>query len=225
MTDLAPAAGTAAAFPAGESARIRADFPILSRTVRDGRRAGLPRLRRHVAEAGAGARRRARLLRAAQRGGPPRRAPARRGGHRRVRGGAGHRRRLHRRPRQRGGVHQERHRGDQPGGLRASATRPRPGRWPGDPGVVRASGRATRSSSPRWSTTPTSCRGRSWPGAPAPRCAGRGDRRRPARPHRPGRRVVDERTKVLAFTHVSNVLGTVNPVGDARRRGPTRSAR
>ena len=37
MTDLAPAPGTAVAFPAGESSRIRADFPILSRTVRDDR--------------------------------------------------------------------------------------------------------------------------------------------------------------------------------------------
>ena len=43
-----------------------------------------------------------------------------------------------------------------------------------DPGVAAGShsGPVTRSSSPRWSTTPTSCRGRSWPGAPAPRCAG-----------------------------------------------------
>jgi cysteine desulfurase / selenocysteine lyase len=37
VTDLASAPGTAAAFPAGESSRIRADFPILSRTVRDDR--------------------------------------------------------------------------------------------------------------------------------------------------------------------------------------------
>jgi cysteine desulfurase / selenocysteine lyase len=37
VTDLAPAPGTAMAFPVGESSRIRADFPILSRTVRDGR--------------------------------------------------------------------------------------------------------------------------------------------------------------------------------------------
>jgi cysteine desulfurase / selenocysteine lyase len=37
VTDLAPAPGTATAFPVGESSRIRADFPILSRTVRDGR--------------------------------------------------------------------------------------------------------------------------------------------------------------------------------------------
>ncbi len=37
MTDLAPAPGTATAFPAGESSRIRADFPILSRTVREDR--------------------------------------------------------------------------------------------------------------------------------------------------------------------------------------------
>jgi len=37
VTDLAPAPGTATAFPVGESSRIRAVFPILSRTVRDGR--------------------------------------------------------------------------------------------------------------------------------------------------------------------------------------------
>jgi cysteine desulfurase / selenocysteine lyase len=37
VTDLAPAPGTATAFPVEESSRIRADFPILSRTVRDGR--------------------------------------------------------------------------------------------------------------------------------------------------------------------------------------------
>ena len=34
------------------------------------------------------------------------------------------------------------------------------------------SGPATRSSSPRWSTTPIWCRGRNCAGAPAPRCAG-----------------------------------------------------
>ena len=36
------------------------------------------------------------------------------------------------------------------------------------------SARATRSSSPRWSTTPTSCRGSCSPSAPARRCAGSG---------------------------------------------------
>ena len=40
-------------------------------------------------------------------------------------------------------------------------------------------------------------------------------------------RLLDDRTRVLAFTHVSNVLGTVNPVAEVCRREfgvPTRSA-
>ena len=44
----------------------------------------------------------------------------------------------------------------------------------------------------------------------------RRDRRRPARPVRPRRRWSTRRTKVVAFTHQSNVLGTVNPVDVAR---------
>ena len=55
-------------------------------------------------------------------------------------------------PPARGRVHQERHRGLQPRRLLASAT---PRRARGS-----RSAPATRSASPRWSTTPTSCRGR-----------------------------------------------------------------
>ena len=64
----------------------------------------------------------------------------------------------------RGGLHQERLRGAQPG-------RQHPGLGPGRPVHRR---RATRSSSPRWSTTPTSCRGSCSPSARARRCAGSG---------------------------------------------------
>ena len=89
-----------------------------------------------------------------------------------------------------------------------------------------ASAPATRSSSPRWSTTPTSCRGSCvaertgatlrWFGA---------HRRRPARPRPTSTSVITERTKVVAFAHQSNVLGTVNPRRGDRRAGRARSAR
>ena len=47
---------------------------------------------------------------------------------------------------------------------------------------------------------------------------------------RPRRALLTDRTKVFAFTHVSNVLGTVNPVAELadaaqRRRGPRRARR
>ena len=148
--------------------KIRADFPILSRTVRDGK----PLV---YLDSGATSQRPRQVLdaerafleqhnAAVHRG----RAPARRGGHRRLRGGAGAHRRVRRRRPRRGGVHQERHRGRQPRRLRVlQRGRVRRARRSGS-----CSGRATRSSSPSWSTTPTSCRGRSCAAARGPRCAG-----------------------------------------------------
>ena len=102
---------------------IRADFPILSRTVRDGR----PLV---YLDSGATSQRPRQVLdaerafleqhnAAVHRGA----APARRGGHRRLRVGPRADRRVRRRRSRRGGVHQERHRGDQPRRLRAWATR------------------------------------------------------------------------------------------------------
>ena len=132
--------------------------------------AGLPRLGGDLAQAAPGARRRARLLRAAQRRRAPGRAPARRGGHRRLRVRPRHDRRFIGARRRRGRLHQERHRGDQPRRLRVHqrrATAAAAGTATGSRSVP-----ATRSSSPRWSTTPTSCRGRSAASAPARRCAG-----------------------------------------------------
>ncbi len=126
--------------------------------------ARLPGQRLVLAQAAAGARRRARVRRAALQQRAPRRAHAQPGGDRRLRAGAQHDRRLPR---------------------RASTTRscsprtpPRPTTWSPTRSATprRGSGStsapATRSASPRWSTTPTSCRGRCSASAPARRCAG-----------------------------------------------------
>ena len=152
-------------------ATIRADFPILSRTVRGGRPlvyldSGATSQRpRQVLDAERA------FLRAAQRRGAPRRAPARRGGHRRLRVGPRADRGVRRGRPERGGVHQERHRGDQPRRVRVRATRRSAPRSARSRRGSRSSP-ATRSSSPSWSTTRTWCRGRSCAGAPAPSCAG-----------------------------------------------------
>ena len=113
--------------------------------------AGLPRQRQHLAEAAAGHRRDHRLLQPAQRQRRPCDARARRRVDRAVRGRPRQGRGLRRCEPPRGDrLHQELHRGAQP-----RRQRPRRG-----PGSRTASAPATRSSSPRWSTTPTSCRGR-----------------------------------------------------------------
>ena len=79
-------------------------------------------------------------------------------------------------------------------------------------GGVRGSRPATRCSSPRWSTTPTSCRGRCW-------CEQTGATLRVAPIDDLGvlrveefERLLSPRTRIAAFTHVSNALGTINPV-------------
>ena len=189
MTDLAPAPGTAAAFPAGESSRIRADFPILSRTVRDDRALVYLDSGATSQQAGAGAGRRARVLRAAQRRGAPWGAPARRGGHRRLRVRPRHGRRVHRRACPRGRVHQERHGGPQPGRLRVQQRRRRRGDGrrragggtPLPPGSRRRH-RRHRDGAPRQPRAVAGAR------PPHRRDAAlvAGDRRRPAGPHRPG---------------------------------------
>ena len=100
--------------------------------------AGLPRPRQHLTEAAAGHRRHARALQLAQRQRGPLGAHA---GHRgdRLRGRAGEGGRVHQRAQPRGGgVHQELHRGDQPGGALVSraATGPRFRLGPGDEIVI-----------------------------------------------------------------------------------------
>ena len=110
MTTLAPAVLDVARDPG------RLPDPVADRPRRPP--PGLPGLGGDRAAAAAGAGRRAGVPGAAQRGRAPRRAPARRGGHRRVRVGARPDRGVRRGGPERGGVHQERHRGDQPRRLR-----------------------------------------------------------------------------------------------------------
>ena len=149
------------------------------------------------------------LLRDDPRQRPPGRVRHRRGGDPAVRGGPGRRWPASSAPpSERGGVHQERHRGHQPGRLLLG---------PGQPGTP-----ATSSCSPRWSTTPTWCpwlmlkaeRGIELRYLPL-------DRRRPARP-RPTSTGLLDGAKLLGVTAMSNVLGTINPIRRAGRRRPRR---
>ena len=86
---------------------------------------------------------------------------------------------------------------------------------------------ATRSSSPRWSTTPTSCPWQELCRAHrARRCAGSASTTTAASTSTTLGQLVTERTKVVAFTHVSPTSpGTVNAARGASPRAPTRSAR
>ena len=78
------------------------------------------------------------------------------------------------------------------------------------------SARATRSSSPRWSITPTSCPGSCSASGPAPRCAGSASRRTAGCDEADD--LINERTKIVAVAHQSNVLGTINPVAEIAAR-------
>ena len=143
--------------------------PVPHRAGREA--AGLPRLRRHLAEAAPGARRRALVLREHQRRAAPGCPPARRGGDRRLRGGPRHHRRVHRCAGAGDRLHPQQHRG----ASTWSPTRcPTPRRRRSRSSAGTPSARATRSSSPRWSTTPTCCPGSSCASAPARPCAGSG---------------------------------------------------
>ena len=106
-------------------------------------------------------------------------------------------------------LHPQRHRGDQPGRLRL--------------GPRATSAPATRCSSPRWSTTRTSCPGSCSARRPARSCATcRSPRRASCRSTSSTRCSPSGRVKLVAVAHVSNVLGTINPVAEivaARARG------
>ena len=71
----------------------------------------------------------------------------------------------------------------------------------------------------RWSTTPTSCPGSSRPPPPARRCAtSRSARTARSRSRSSTRELARGDVRMLALTHVSNVLGTINPVAEIVRR-------
>ena len=91
-------------------------------------------------------------------------------------------------------------------------------------GAGAPSGRATKSWSPGWSTTPTSCPGSWWPSRPAPRSAR-------CRSPTAGEldldafdRLLTDRTRLFAVGHVSNALGTINPVRELAARARARGA-
>ena len=176
--------------------------------------AGLPRLRGHLAAPAPGARRRARVPRAAQRRGAPRRAPAGRGGHRRLRVGPGADRRVRRGGPRRGGVHQERHRGHQPGRLRDEQRDRRAGLGP------RPSGSRSR---PGDEIVVTELEHHANLVPWQELCRRTGATLRWYAVTDDGRLDLDsirlsERTKLVAFAHQSNVLGTVLPVAELVRR-------
>ena len=97
----------------------------------------------------------------------------------------------------------------------AFSAQPRRG---GDPRF--ASARATRSSSPRWSTTPTSCRGSCCASAPARRCAGSASPTTGRLDESNLDELINERTKLVSIVHVSNILGTVNATARITAAGP-----
>ena len=86
-------------------------------------------------------------------------------------------------------------------------------------GARRTSAPATASSSPRWSTTRTSCRGSSCASARARRSTGcRSTTTGASTSTRSTRSSPAATSKVVAVAHVSNVVGTINPVADIVRR-------
>ena len=102
----------------------------------------------------------------------------------------------------------------------SSATRPRASTWSRRPSGGRTSARATRSSSRRWSITATSCPGRCSARRRARRCAS-------SRSTTPAnccwtstRSCSTPRTKFVGIVHMSNALGTINPVKRDHRHGP-----
>ena len=182
-----------------DSAVLRADFPFLEELA--GREAArVPRLGVVDAEAAAGARPDARVLRARVRERPSRRLPARRAGDRGVRGRAAHGRGLRQRAvRARGDLHAQRDGVDQPRRLRLGPAEPRPGRHRRD----------HRARAPR-ELRPVAVHReqdrRELPPHPDRRRR-RASARRARRPRARGRRSRSSRAGL-----VSNSLGTINPV-------------
>ena len=190
--------------------------PVAHRPGREAVR--VPGFRGDLAAPAPGHRRRAGVPGAAQRRRPPRRAPARRGGHRRLRVGPRADRRVRRRRPRRGRVHQERHRGVNLVAYSFSNAATFGGEaqrfvlGPGDEIVVTEL--EHHANLVPWQEL----------------CRRTGATLRWYSVTDDGRLDLDsitltERTKVVAFTHQSNVLGTILPVAElvARRRRSVRS--
>ena len=85
------------------------------------------------------------------------------------------------------------------------------------PSAAWRSARATRSCSPSWSTIPTSCRGTTIASAAARSSGGRRSPTTARSSSTNSRSCSAPRTKMVAITHMSNVLGTVVPVKEVCR--------
>ena len=171
---------------------------------------GVPGLRRHLAAAGAGHRRRAGIRHRAQRRGAPRCAPARRRGHRLLRIGprSGS-------PRSSASADPTRSSSPRTPPRRStwsptrSATRPSPTipAAAAVPARPRRRGRRHRDGAPRESHSVAG----TLPPHRRDAALVQGHRRLPAGPVRASTDLINPRTKVVAFTHQSNVLGTDQP--------------
>ena len=140
---------------------------------------------------------------------PPRLAHALGRGDRGLRGRPGDGRRPHRRRRP-------------ARGRSSSATRPRRSTSSPAPGATPTSARATASCSPRWSTTPTSSPGSSWPSGPGPRSTGCRSTDDGLLDMEALAALLERGPKLVAVTHVSNVLGTENPLAEISAPRPRR---
>ena len=169
--------------------------------------AGLPRQRRHVAQAARRDRRGRRLQHALHGQRPPRHLHHRRGGHRGLRGGA----------RDGGALPQ---RAGPPARSSSCATRPRPSTWSRTPGGAATSARRTRSCSPSWSTTRTWCPGSCWRRRRTRTWSSWPSTTRAGSTSGASRCCCARGPKLVAFTHVSNALGTINPVREMIGAGP-----
>ena len=107
----------------------------------------------------------------------------------------------------------------------SSATPPRRSTSSPTPGAPPTSAPATGSCSPRWSTTRTSSPGSCSPSAPAPRSTGCRSPTTACSTWTPTRSCSSASPKLVAVAHVSNVLGTENPLAEIWRASPTRPAR
>ena len=170
--------------------------------------ARLSRQREHQPEAAGRARRDGRLLSARQREHPSRDAPAQRAGDRRCTKARAPRPQPSSTRRTR-----KTHRSDKGHDRRHQPRRAE--LWP-----VHPPARATRSSSPGSSTTRTSCPWQMLVRADrARRCASRRSTTRGELDLERVRGLLSPRTRIVAIGHVSNALGTVNPVARDHRAG------
>ena len=190
---------------------IRADFPILTRTVRDGKRLV-------YLDSGATSQKPRQVLDAERWFYENINAAPHRGAHQLAEEATGAYEAARATigafigaPRAGDRLHPQQHRGDQPGRLRA--VQRRHGEGAGVPPVRRRPGRRDRRHRDGAPRQPAA-RGSSCASAPGRPCAGSGSPTTAGWTSPTSTTVVNERTKLVAVTQQSNILGTINPLGE-----------